>query len=471
MTLDRYDWEGLRAMWVEHADRAVQAMATTRPEETFYVLVFMLEGLHGPTIAMNSLEAMKIGPEERAGGLEDAVWSPFEWADEQVDIDDPEGSNVRRYRALLDLAKDGPRQHRLAVEARHDEVIVAAAREVADRARSGAGAFASLKRADDFVVFVREHDVRRPFVMARRTLDEGALQRLFSAELEIDRQRAEIAARPEAERIRYLVSRLGVHGPPISSEEAGEQLAALGAPAVLPLMALLEDPTLGWVAAKHLATIGSPHADVAVDALIALARAERSPLPSRRWAAIALGRLGCFDALTALADDAARLPIVAAGLASGLPHTYPQLAALLDSGDPSAAAAVAKALTPGRARASRTETEPPGDIALSLAHARSPHAAIRMEVALAIGDPDLLAEDRPRAVAALVEMLGDSDAEVRRLAALGLERLRGDARHRRDHLEAGGLTTLAGRFTPPQRPLALRSVARLIEPYYVALAP
>lgn len=427
MSSPTFDWDALRAMWIEHADRAVSVMADAHPDETFYALVFMLEDLAGPMLAMQSLEGQGMTSEERAGTFDDAPWSPFEWgARDAVDFDDPEGTNVRLYRALLDHAKDGNAAHRRALEKQHDEVILAAAREVSARAARRDGAFARLRMADDFVVFAREHDVRRPFVLARRTIEPSVLARFFARELEIDAARAAIDALPESERIHHYLSLFGGFGGPLGSEEAVERLVAMGAPAVMPLAEMLADPQHGWRAAKCLADIGAPDADMAVDALLAQLRASPSA-PLQRWILCALGSLGRLDEV--MKDLGLDAQMIAQGLLRARPRSYPHLAALLD--DEATRAAAQKALAPGSSSYSLRSDE----FDLAAGYAGSPHPALRGDVALAIGDPELGAASVARAVALLDAMLDDQDAEVRRLASLALERLGRSATAALPHLE------------------------------------
>jgi hypothetical protein len=429
MSTPAFDWDALRAMWVEHADRAASVMADAHPGETFYVLVFMLEDLAGPMLAMQSLEGVGITSEERAGTFDDAPWSPFEWgARDAVDFADPEGTNVRLYRALLDHAKDGNAAHRRALEKQHDEVIVLAAREVSARAVRREGAFARLRMADDFVVFVREHDVRRPFELGRRTIDRPVLERFFGRELEIDRERAAIDALPLGERVHHYLSLFGSSGGPIGSEEAVERLVAIGAPAAMPLAELLANPQHGWRAAKCLADIGAPGADVAVDALLAQLRTSTNA-PLRRWLLCALGSLGRLDEVMSAKDLGLDAQMIARGLLRARPRSYRHLAALLD--DEATRAATQAALAPGSSRYALR----PEDFELAAAYAGSPHAALRGDVALALGDLELGAANVERAVPLLDAMLDDREAEVRRLASLALEWLGPAATSALPHLE------------------------------------
>jgi hypothetical protein len=422
-TTNDFDWDALRAMWVEHADLAVATMAKQYPDETFYVLVFMLdEDLNGPMIAINSLEGVGIDADARAGDFYDRQWSPFEWGVRaHVDFRDPRGDNVRLYGALQDYAKDGTRDHWRAVHAREQELIVKVAQIVAERARMRLGAFADLKMADDFVVFARERDVRWPYIRARRSIAPAVLQRFFAKDIDLERQRLAIAAKPESERIAYLVSRLGTLDAPVSSEEAGEQLVALGAAAVPALVALLDEThdtddrtdanDIGWKAAMHLSQIGAPAAEPAASALLAAAKRRRH---TARWAKTALGKLGRFDDLVELEDGAG-------GLVAGAPRSLPYLEALLDAAEGKAFTSIAEAL-------GRVSSRPrPEDFEVVVAHVASKHEPIRKYVALALGNRELGSARVARAVPLLIALLGDEASEVRRLAALALERLRGDA--------------------------------------------
>jgi HEAT repeat protein len=419
-----FDWEALRTMWIAHADQVVAKMADEHPDETFYVLVFMLdEGFNGAGIAMQSLEEMGIAADKRAGRFDNDRWSPFEWGErEQIDVDASAAENVAMYRAFQDHLKKMKREDAYAAHARHDDVITEVAKVVAERAEKRQGAFARLKMTEDFVAFAREHDVRYPLDRARRSIDPSVLARLFPKEVDEARKRDEIAQKPLPERIAFLISKLGKDGGAISSEVAHEQLAEIGAAAVPALVAKLTDAEVGWEAAMVLAKMGSPEADSAIEPL-------RDVLASKHtgthlWAACALGALGQVDHLAALAMKPKMAYYAVSGLKHGRPAAYPHLATLLDRKEAALTKQIEDLIKPGSA----SYDPKPSDLAAIVAHAASKHAVLRVDVASALGGPHRGAWPKEEAAKVLISMLGDKTADVRRLAANSLGDLRGGAR-------------------------------------------
>ncbi len=443
-----FDWDALRAMWLDHTDRAVTHAAARYPGETFYVLVFMLdEELHGPSLAMQSLEGIGIDASQRAGDFYARQWSPFEWGErDMIDVPDGAAENVKLYRALGEHARSGSRADWHRAYERHERLIVEVAGVVAERARRKEGALGALPMTDDFVVFARQHDVRRPFEMARRTITPEVLARFFAADLADEAARASVAAMPEAERIGYLVSQLGRFDGTVGSEEAREQLVAIGAPAVDAVAARLGDAKVGWEAAFVLCAMG-PVADAAAPALRGAARGKG---PVAAWAARALGAMGRIDDLMAL-----RAAGLDAGVVSGLlqarPYAYAPLTTLLDAGDAKTRAAIAEAMRPGSA----SYAPRPEDFAHVAAFASSPHEAIRKEVAIALGAGEWSREDAANAVSLLITMLDDHASEVRRLAA--------NAAHERGHEASAALPALRARTTDRVKAVAEYATRAIVE--------
>ncbi len=421
-----FDFDALTAMWIADVERGVARLARAARGETFYALAFhgayaeRGRRIAGPVVGANSEEGCAElhgdddDDDDAGGGFDGVRWNPADWKYEELTL--ASRANARTYRALSALGRDGTLAAWDRLEARHDRAILAAARTLAARARAGVGAFARLRRAADFVVFV--HDPSRAgAALARRTIPARVFARLFPEQAAQAAARAALARQPVAEQVRYAISRFGVFTPPLTSEEAVARLVELGAAAVPALIAAMRAPAHGWQAAMALAKIGPPAAAPAVPALRAHLRRGSD---ASRWAAIALGRLGQLDELAALAAprgrvDADRRALAIGGLVAARPASYPHLAALLARRARDLTAVVGEALRPGSAAYAPT----PPALSTLAAVATSPHAVLRRDVACALSS-DGLASVGPRRAALLAAMLRDRDAEVRRLAAVNL---------------------------------------------------
>ena len=432
----RFDFEALTRMWVADVERGVARLARAARGETFYALAFhggyaeRGRRIDGPIVGANSEEGFAEmhpdgddGDDEGSGaGFDGVRWNPADWKYEQLELGSR--ANARSYRALSALGREGTLAQWDRLEAGHDRAVVAAARVLARRARAGEGAFGRLRRGKDFVVFVHDASRAGP-ALARRSIPARVFARLFPEQAAREAARAALARRPVAEQVRYAISRFGVFTPPMTSEEAVARLVALGAAAVPALIKAMKAPEHGGVAARTLAKIGAPAAQQAVRAL--RSHLERNS-DAARWAAIALGRLGRFDELVAIAappgragrsrrsdDDDDRRDLAIRGLAAGRPESYPHLAALLERRERGLTAVVGEALRPGSAEYGPA----PAALPVLEAVAASPHAVLRRDVACALSN-DALESVAPQCAALLAGMLRDRDAEVRRLAAVGL---------------------------------------------------
>lgn len=215
----------------------------------------------------------------------------------------------------------------------------------------------------------------------------------------------------------YWISRLGVDEGADDSDRAERELTKLGAKAVPVLVEALADREHGYKAAMILAEIGAP---VALPAVPALTQAARTPKHhySSMWSARALGALRQIDTLMAMSTTKGLLPAVVAGLVRGRAASYPALEQLLGRKDRSLAASIADELSPGNA----TFSARPHDFDALAAAGRSRYPAIRKDAALALATFRSRTV-KARAVPILVDMLADTNADVRRLAVSSLGEL------------------------------------------------
>ncbi len=406
-------------MWVRHVDRGVAALARAHPDETFYALAFhggyaeRGRRIDGPIVGANSEEGfreMHAEPDlER--GFDGVRWHPPDWRYEQLDLPGAATANIRMYRRLNAIGRDGSLAAWDRLFARHERAIVDAARELARRARAGDGGFGKLRRASDFVVFCYDGS-RDGAAVARKTIPAKVFARLFPEQAPRAKARADLERLPPDALARHAISRFGVFEPPMTSEEAVDALVRLGAAAVPALIEALDHPERGGKAAMTLARIGAPAAASAADALLAQVRRGTD---ASMWSANALGALGRLDDLAALTARANTRDDAIRGLARGRPRSYAHLTALLDRKDRAITKAIADALRPGSAAYAAS----PDDLPLLLDTARSKHAVLRRDVACALSN-DALERVRARAAACLTALLDDRDAEVRRLAEVNL---------------------------------------------------
>ena len=412
-----FDWDALTRLFISGVEREVAKLAARRPAQTFYALAVMdgyseEEGpIYPPLVAMNSVEAARnMHPDADEHDFWGARWNPGDW--QWPDIAVAARELTARYRTITKLAGSGSIALWRRVCAGQDRAIAAAIAELARRGRRGAGGFAKLRRTDDFVVYRQDPSDDGPEI-ARKTIPRATFQRLFPSVGVHRRQRAAVAKRPASDRAQYLISRLGVFEPPVDSEQATEELVAMGGPAVPALIETLDHSEDGRMAAMVLGRIGMPAAESAIPALRAHARRE---CPAQLWSATALGLFGRLDDLMDLASDPATQGAAVDGLKSARPASYPALEELLGRRDRKLERLIRQALAPGSASYGKT---PAAFDAIARATI-SPQAIVRMDAASALGDADMGERNRARAVPILVGLLSDRSAEVRRLATLAL---------------------------------------------------
>jgi HEAT repeat protein len=420
-------WKALEPLIVEDALRALRELLADNPDDQFYVAAF--HGVYRErdgTISLPSLGANTVAAredeEEASGDFWDADWNPADWDHELVDF---ESDALNQAAGAADkAARQASRAGWLQAEKDCFDMLVSASQKV--REALGDSPHAS-QLTPDFVVFV--HDEAYATDLARRCIGDKAFFRLFPDERKKDRERQRVAALPEAERIDFLVGRLHRNDGAIGSEEATEQLCAIGAPAVPALLARMDHGKSrskhGWDGAMLLGRIGAATPEV-LDALKTQMATSREE-PGRAWAARALAYLGQSDWLLAQLEqaegnetDAARMAIE--GLCAPyssfrdptpLPLDYRTLEALLE-GPPATVGLVLDILRPGSGYCELRA----GEVDEALRGLASPHAFVRRHAASLCWERGLGDAIGQRLLPVLAERLAkDDNADVRWQAA------------------------------------------------------
>jgi len=221
----------------------------------------------------------------------------------------------------------------------------------------------------------------------------------------------------------YWISRFGIFDGEDHHERAEEELLRLGKRAVPALIAGLRHRNgYGWMCASILGELGQP---TATPALVHLVAAVKRPTRTTTdlWSARALGMMGQTATLMNLASKKRLLHAVVVGLSRARPQSYALFETLLARKDKRLTKQIADELAPGSAH----YDPPAGTFDLVAAAVGSNHVSLRKDAMLAITE-FRGKKAKTQAVAVLVPLLTDRDAEVRRLAVLGLSRCKTAAR-------------------------------------------
>ena len=404
-----FDFGALEARWIATVDKVLAPLA--KRKETFYALAFHNgyaergRVISAPSLAINSIEALAAADDE------DLRWSPADWVEPEISAPKAIGTIYKKLTAAataLETDKGWERVH-----AAYVRTMFGIAKTLGARARKGEGVFAKLSLAPDFIVCVMDDDHGLDGV--KRSVPAARFARLFPEHGPAKRARKEVIAKPPPDRAGALVAGFADKDAPVGREDATKQLVKLGAKAVPALIEGLAHPEVGWMAATTLHAMGPPDAVLAVPALL---QAVRKQTNAAMWAASALGRLGRLEELNGFLRDPKTASNAIGGLAKGRPASYPYLEAVLDRGDRKLTARIADELRPGTPA---PDPSPSGLDAIVKA-TTSKHEILRKDATLALGKASLGEKNRARAVPLLIALLGDKASEVRRLAALSLER-------------------------------------------------
>lgn len=429
------DWTRLQQLLTADAAAALRTTLATQPQRQCYAVAYYgcyreLDGaIYLPALAANNLQALgceqplDVNPQS----FWSEAWNPPDW--EHCDIDYV-GEALNAAAAELEhAAHRASREEWHAIERRWMQTLVEAGREL-QRALLDSGPML----APGFVAFV--HDDLGQAALVREGIGEAAFARLFPDEVAAQAERERVLALAPPERIAILIQHCDRAGGAFDSEQAREQLCAIGAPALPVLLERLHARGEWWVAAL-LGRIG-----VATPEAIAGLRRQverRGDAPAQGWAATALAFLGDGDWLFEQLDrrrEAALQGLCAPYRAwrdatrAGL--DYAPLERLL-SAAPAIAEGAREALKPGSSYCQLRDDE----LDVALRGLASPHALVRAHAAAIMGERGLGAAAGARLLPALAERLvQDPDPQVRWFAAASLGYWKREARPWRASLAA-----------------------------------
>lgn len=413
----RLDWAGFESALVDALAQAVRSTVVGHPEERFYAAVLdriyrETDGvIRLPSLGMNSVETLAQLPVEDQADLR---WSPADWDhyDDDWVPEDPAGNWDRQLTA--EACRGTTRQWESTFR-RYLTMLV----RVCKRARTDLRTSGVTDR--DFVVLLLDDEYHETLV--KRVLTRSEVSRHFPEFDERAVELARVAALPEAERVAYYASKLGVFDGPVSSEEAESALRGHGPaafPALIPMLAV-EDQA--WQAAKLLADIGQPDDSVVRALEDALTRLDGS---NQSWVACALSRLDRLDVVLDRVDCLPQEVVIGAVTA---PYTSFRDDAVIPlrldyrpledaiALMPPCVPALADELAPGRTYCAITVDE----VDEAIRGLASPHVIIRGHAVCVLGERRLGAAVSRRVLPLLSQTVSqDTDATVRRLAILSL---------------------------------------------------
>jgi hypothetical protein len=413
-------WAKVLPLFVEDAVRALRGHLAAHPDEEIYAAGFYAPYFDGNTVDLPELAVgHRRDVQELAGDLWHSDWNPAEFGHDLdylgPELDDARAAASRRMAA--GSAQDWERGER-----RFLDMLVKACRLIRGEL-DGAP-----QLAPNFVAYLLLHDSDAGEEVARRCIGERRFRTLFPEQDHERIERSRVAALPVPERVEYLVQRLGRFDGPISHEEAQELLVGVATPAVPALLRLLEDPDQDWMAGDMLGRIGDRRPAV----ITALRRRYTETVgqeADHRCCASALAYLGdtewLLDRVRAEPSDLAAAEGIIGLYTAFRDRTpagldYEPLARLLD-GPSDVVAVVDDWLRPGASLC----TLRPAEVDTALAALDAPHHRIRRHAVDVLGDRGLGAVAGRRVLPALARAAqADPDADVRRLALLGLREWR-----------------------------------------------
>ncbi|UHQ23215.1 HEAT repeat domain-containing protein [Lysobacter sp. 5GHs7-4] len=421
------DWTRLQGLLTADAAAALRVTLAAQPQRQCYAVAYYgsyreLDGaIWLPTLAANSLQAL--GRERPLDVHPQAFWSeawnPPDW--EHSDIDYVSQALNAAAAEVERVARSATREEWWAIERRWMQTLVEAARELQRLLQDG-----GLALAPGFIAFV--HDEQGQTELLREGIGEARFARLFPDEVAAQAERERVLALALPERIATLIQHSDRVGGAFDTEQAREQLCALGEPALPALLTRLHARGEWWVAAL-LGRIGvaSPEAIAALRRRVE----RRGDEPAQAWAARSLAVLGdgewLFDQLGRRRDAALAglcAPYRAWRDATRAGLDYAPLERLL-SAAPAIADGAREELKPGSSYCRLREDE----LDAVLRGLASPHAFVRAHAAAIMGERGLGAAAGARLLPALAQRLAhDPDAQVRRFAALSLGYWKREAR-------------------------------------------
>jgi hypothetical protein len=263
--------------------------------------------------------------------------------------------------------------------------------------------------------------------MLARCLSPSQLRSLFPEVVSRQAERARVSCLSAGEQIAYYISRLNRFDSLIGWEEAEEALCGFGAAAIPALVALLRDSEHTGQAANLLAKIGVPD-ETAISALSAAIAVSTPDSPGQAASCRALALLDQLDLVlagaSALSPEVLAEAVTARYTASRDSSRHPLLLNYRPLEDfvfahPEIAPKVADELAPGRSYCVIC----PADVPEAVRGTTSTHLLVRKHAVCVLGERrlgDAVGREVIPQLHVIVEM--DPDSDVRRLAALSLER-------------------------------------------------
>lgn len=238
----RFAWKAFEDELFESMHRALVKHARAHRPKAVYALG--LHGLYAQEGERIDLPCLAIGvsagsPPSR-GELSDTRWNPADWRYPDIRY---AGARALGTRVTAEATRgDAARWRRTC--ARLEDALGTVVARLRDAAPSIYPVTA------DFVAAIFEEECAPDRV--RRTVPPALFARVFAAEVEREAARRARQRASPATRATMLVAALG--GP--DGDEAADGLVTLGAPAIPPLLQLLDDPKRGWEGAMLLGLIG-----------------------------------------------------------------------------------------------------------------------------------------------------------------------------------------------------------------------
>jgi HEAT repeat protein len=411
----RFDWGGFEEELLGVTTRALSRLELGEGERVYAVAPYgvyrELDGLISlPLLALNTASA---GAPADAQGFWGERWNPPDWSRPEIDLGD-EAAALEE--ALVAEATRGSQRVWEDTWARYHEVVLGVTRGL------GEWAAGNLPLTDDAVVFW--FDAEGGPELAAETIPRELFSRLFAPQVQQELDMTALSKRPRREQAAYLVTRLGRYDG-IDTERAQERLRWLGTAAIPALLGVLDDPEVGWTAAKLLGHLDAPSKKVIA--------ALRAGVELSLWHPMALGMLGDHAWLAGQEAEVAVLGLTArlkaiTGLHPAPRLDYAHLEAWLDGAEPEAVARAERELEPGRGYMKIKAK----DVDEALRGLASPHAVVRWHAASVLGDRALGKRAAARVPPALAVALEDPHPFVRRLSVLSLGWWRAAAAPHRD---------------------------------------
>ncbi len=402
MTRSRLDWSRFEEAWFGLIVQAL--MGLELGEERLYAVALhgVYQELDGmitlPLLAANTQAA---GAPADAQGFWGERWNPPDWAYADV----PLGEEVSALeQELLAEATRGSQRVWYDTWACFQGVVSQVTHRLVDWAAE------NLPLTEDAVVYW--FDAEGGPELAAETIPGDVFARLFAPQVRKQMDMTELSKRPRREQAAYLVTRLGKYDG-ITSEDAQRRLQWLGKTAAPALLSVLDDPDVGWVAAKLLGHLEKPSKKVIA--------ALRAGVAQTLWHPLALGMLGddvwlaTQDVEVAVLGLTARMKAIT-GLHPKPELSYGALEAWLDGADPEGVARVERELAPGQSYMDIKAR----DVDEALRGLTSPHAVVRWHAASVLGNRALGKKAAARVPAALAAALEGAHPYVRRLSVLSL---------------------------------------------------